>query len=294
MNSAFRWLASTGLLPLVLAGCGGAASDSQIAVRVNKGEVSIHQVQAVIQRQPPALANDPGDRVANRVLELLIDQELAAQASREMGLEKDPRTVQLLEAARREVLARTYQERIAQQVRSPSSDEIDRYYAQHPQLFAQRKLYVLRETAVDPAADRSAVEAIVRSSQSMADVEAGLRQAKVRFSGRLLAHAAEDLPLSLLERVSPVAIGQSVFIPSAGAARIFTVLDAIDAPIDERTASAAIATYLSNERKGAVVAEAMKKLRDEAKIEYVGSFAQGAGAPATRTPAPGAASGIVQ
>ena len=123
---------------VLLAGCGGGErkSDTQIAATVNKGEISVHQVQTVLQRQPRLTAADAGGTATARVLEGLIDQELAAQAARNASLEKDPRVVQSLEAARRELLALAWQESIAAKASNPSSDEIDRYYEAHPELFA--------------------------------------------------------------------------------------------------------------------------------------------------------------
>lgn len=259
---------------LLTAACGGSGGDTQIAVKVNKGEISVHQVQAMLQRQPRQLANDPAEQATGRVVELLIDQELAAQAGADAGLDKDPRNVQLLEAARRELIARSYQEQVADRVSRPSSDEIDRYYAGHPELFAQRRLYVLRETAIEPTADAAAVQAVLARAGSLEDFERGLRHARVRFEGRLLAQAAEDLPMTVLGKVAALEAGQSVLVEVPGASRVFTVVQAIAAPVDRHTASAAIATYITNERKAAAVAEAMKKLRADARIEYRGNFAK--------------------
>lgn len=276
-------LAGVGLL---LAACGGSRSggDTQIAVKVNKGEISVHQVQTVLQRQPRQIANDPSERATGRVLELLIEQELAAQAGRDAGLDKDPRVVQALEAARRELVARAYHERVGEKVSGPSSDEIDRYYGEHPELFAQRRLYVLRETAVDAKADAAALQAMVARARSLEEIEKGLKDSGVRFGGRMLANAAEDLPMSLLKAVAPLEAGQSVVVSTTGTARIFTVLQAIKAPVDRHTASNPIAAYITNERKSAAVAEAMKSLRSEAHIEYVGNFAKAAAAAASALP----------
>ncbi len=273
---------------LLVGACGGSGGDTQIAVKVNKGEISVHQVQAVLQRQPRQVANDPAERATGRVLELLVDQELAAQAGVAAGVDKDPRVVQLLEAARRELIARSYQERVADKVSSPSSDEIDRYYTAHPELFAQRRLYVLRETAVEPMADAATVQAVAARAGSVEDIERGLRDAHIRFEGRLLSQAAEDLPLAVLRQVAALEPGQSVFMAIPGASRVFTVVQSVKAPIDRHTASKAIAVFMTNERKAAAVAEAMKKLRDEARIEYVGNFAKAAqeAASAARAGAP--------
>src|SRR5262245_44453560 len=114
---------------VTLAACGRntVLEDKQLAARVNQSEISVHQVQAVLRKQPRLL--DPSAEAAPlQVLEILIDQELAAQAATKQGLESEPATLQAFQVARREVLARTYFDRVAEKASMPSSDEIDRYY----------------------------------------------------------------------------------------------------------------------------------------------------------------------
>lgn len=267
-------LSIVGSLLLVACGGGRSGNDAQVAVKVNKGEISVHQVQAVLQRQPRQVANDRTETASARVLEVLIDQELAAQAARNQGMDNDPRVVQATEAARRELLAHAYQERVGEKAASPSSDEIDRYYDAQPALFAQRRLYLLQETTVDPAAPSERVQALVERAQSAEELIAGLRQANIRHASRSLAQAAEDIPLSLLEPVAKLEQGRSTLVNAPGAPRIYTVLYAHKAPVDRRAATNAIGTFLTNERRQQLVAQKMKQLRQDATIEYRGNFAK--------------------
>lgn len=263
-----------GSLLLVACGAGRSGNDAQVAVKVNKGEISVHQVQAVLQRQPRQVANDRTETASARVLEVLIDQELAAQAARDQGMDNDPRVVQATEAARRELLAHAYQERVSEKAAGPSSDEIDRYYDAQPALFAQRKLYLLQETTIDPAARPERVQAFVELAKSPEELIAALREANIRHASRSLAQAAEDIPLNLLEPVAKLEPGRSTLVNAPGAPRIYTVLYAHKAPIDRRTAANAIGTFLTNERRQQLLAQKMKQLRQDATIEYRGNFAK--------------------
>lgn len=272
---------------LVACGKDRGPQDSQVAVRVNGGEISVHQVQAVLQRQP-RLIGSVGEAAAGRVLEVLIDQELAAQAAKEQGLESDPNVIQTLQTVRREALARAFQERTAAKVTSPSSDEVDRYYDSRPALFAQRRLYLLQETAVEASsAQIRLLERVVSASQSADDLAKTLREAGLRHSARALAQAAEDLPLLVLDALSKANAGQSVLLPHPGGARIYTILHAHKAPVDRRAANDPITGYLLADRKRQAVNDAVKALRDAAKLEYVGAFATrpaAASAPAAGAP----------
>lgn len=270
----FARAALGGALLLALAACGGAGKDTQVAVRVNKGEISVHQVQLQMQRIPPSAMQDPAQQATGRALEQLVDQELAAQAAVDAGLDKDPKVIQTIEAARREILARSYQERVAARVVGPGSDEVDRFYEQRSELFAKRRLYVLRETVVDSAADAATVQGVVERARSIEELDKGLREAGLRNNARLLTSAAEDLPSVVLGRIASLEPGQSALVAVPGALRIFTVAQATRAPVDRESAGNLITAYLTNERRAAAVGEAIKKLRSEGRIEYVGNFAQ--------------------
>lgn len=268
---------------LLLAGCGerGSAASTQVAVRINKGEISVHQVEQALQRQPRLMQEQP-EVAARKALDGLVEQELAAQAARAEKLDQDPAVVQALQLAQREVLARAYQDRLASRAAGPTSDDIDRFYESQPALFKQRRLYVLQETAVEAREGQQAEEvaSLARNSASAAELAEQLRARSLRFESRQFVQAAEDLPFGLLGALSQAAPGQSVAIIQPGAVRVFTVLHAQAAPVERRRAAEAIALYLGAERRRAAVAEGMRSLRQGAQIEFQGSFAQAASAAA--------------
>lgn len=279
-------MAALGLLAcLLLAACGkqgptGNAA-TQVAAKVNKDEISIHQVQQALQRQPRLAAAQPLT-AAKRVLDALVEQELAAQAARADGLETDPGVVQALEAAKREVLARAYQERLAARAVAASTDEVDRYYDSRPALFSERRLYTLQEFAMEASSDDLArIQAAVAKARSVEEISESLRKAGLRFRTRQLALAAEDLPTDVLESVAKLGVGQSTLLQQPGSGRVYTVLHAEVAPLERNAAKGAIEAFLIAERKRELVTQEMKALRDRATIVYQGSFAQAASAPAS-------------
>lgn len=262
---------------LLLAACGGGErkTDSQVAATVNKGEISVHQVQAVLQRQPRLQAGDAGGAASARVLDGLIDQELAAQAAHAQSLDRDPRVVQAIEAARRELLAHAYQESIAAKVGNPGSDEVERYYESHPALFAQRRLYILQETVLEGTADQFAgLPDRVAQAQGADELKLLFDRAGVRSEVRVRAQASEDLPQLLLEPLSRLEAGRSAYFAQAQGARVYTVLQAHRAPVELHLATNAITAYIANDRKAQAIAQAMKELRAGGQVVYQGHFAR--------------------
>jgi len=248
------------------------ADESQVAVHVNRGEISVHQIQSILHKRPKLEARS-GKGVAAQILEVLVDQELAAQAAMADGLESDPTVIQALQLARRETLANAYHDRVAAKAVLPSSDEIDRYYDSHPALFAQRKLYTLQEFAVEGDANQvSRLVDLVKVSKTADAVVQALRDFGLRYTTREFAQAAEDVPLGLLDLISKMSAGESVVQPQTGGARVFSILHVRSAPVDRRIAQDPIAKYLMTEQKRKLVGQAMMNLRKDAQVRYVGSF----------------------
>ena len=268
-----------------LSACSRVGGDAtQVAVKVNDSEISLSQLQHALQRQP-AVPAERADAVTRRVLEGLIDQELAAQGARGQGLDKDPRVVQAIEAAKRDILAKAYHDVATEKAALPSSDEVDRYYDSQPALFSQRRFYSLQETQVQGTSEElSAVKARVEAAHDAAGAAEALRDAHLRISTRQLTVSPEDVPLVLLGRLSSLREGQSLMLPQPGGARVVTLVSSTPAPLTREAAKPAITNFLTNERKRQAAQAALKSLRESARIEYKGKFA----AAAASTPDTGA------
>ncbi|MES2089692.1 MAG: EpsD family peptidyl-prolyl cis-trans isomerase [Pseudomonadota bacterium] len=140
------------LLPIVLAavlaaGCNKdekSKTASQAAARVNGEELTVHQINLVLERQQ-GIKPEQAEQASRQILEGLIDQELAVQKAAEQKMDRDPQIVQMLDAARRNILARAYLEKSAQAgVSAPSASDVSKYFSDHPALFAQRRIYMLQ------------------------------------------------------------------------------------------------------------------------------------------------------
>lgn len=258
---------------LALAGCNrgggaGGAGDSQIAAQVNKGEISVHQVQALLRAQP-AVAAQWGEKAADKALDVLIEQELAAQAAAQAGLDKQPQVIQSLALAQREVLARAFQDQLAEKARLPDTAAINTYYDEHPELFVQRKVYQLEETVVRPGS-QDQTETLLRELPTLAGPEAlslhltakGLRKATQRVSV-----AAENVPMDWLPKLAQLPVGRSLAATRGEAVVVWTLIAAEEAPMLLAQAKPAIQAALVRQARQQAINEGMKKLRDQAKIE---------------------------
>ena len=122
---------------------------SQIAAKVNSGEISVHQINYLLTRAG-AGANAPemAPKLRREILDRLVDQELAVEQAVAKKLDRSPDVLMAIENARREILARSYIEQITAPIAKPTIDEAKKYYTDHPQLFAERRVYNIQEIVV--------------------------------------------------------------------------------------------------------------------------------------------------
>jgi EpsD family peptidyl-prolyl cis-trans isomerase len=276
-------LAST----VLLTACGGGDKGAnQTAAKVNKDEVTVHQINFVLQQQR-GLKPEQADAAGRQVLERLIDQQLALQKADDLKLDRDPRVVQQLEVARREILARAYAEKVGEAAPKPTPEEIKKYYEEKPALFRERRVYSIQEIAIEatPAQVPELREKLAASTNINEFVEY-LKARELRFTGNQAVRAAEQLPLNSLDTFARMKDGQALIVPTAAGAQVVVLAGSRSQPLGEEQAQPLIEQYLLNERKRKLVEDDVKALRAAAKLEYVGKFAEpAASAPAAAAPA---------
>lgn len=277
------------VLVLVLAGCGVKKDKpaTQTAARVNKDEITVHEINFVLQQQR-GLAPDQAASASKQVLERLIDQDLALQQAQDQKLDRDPRVLQQLEAARREIIARAYVEKIAAGAPKPSPAEVKAYYDAHPALFQERRIYSLQELAIQAKPDQlDALQAKLNTSKDVPDFINYLKANDFKFSANQVVRPAEQLPLTSLDTFAKMKEGQTIFNRGPNGAQVVILAGVQTQPVDETRATPAIEQFLLNERKRKVVEDDLKALRAAAKIEYLGDYAKG-GSKEITPPAPAA------
>ncbi|MBS0305053.1 MAG: EpsD family peptidyl-prolyl cis-trans isomerase [Proteobacteria bacterium] len=277
---------------LLGAGCGDKKdrAGSRTAATVDKHEITVEQVELVLQQQR-GLRTEQLDAARRQILERLIDQELAVDNASKLGLERDPRVMRQIEAARRDALARAYAERVGDAAPRPTPEEIHAYYEGKPALFAQRRLYTLQEFAIEAAPEQvPMLRDRLSASTNIAEFVEYLRANGVRFAANQVVRAAEQLPLPSLDAIARLADGQAIMTQVPSGLQLLVQAGSSPQPVSEEQARTAIEAFLLNERRRKLVENDLAVLRAAAKIEYMGKFAEappaGTSAPAAEAVAP--------
>lgn len=267
-------------LLISLAGCGNKSEQklvSQVAAKVGSSEISVHQINQVLSRTNTAGTQPETVKVLTRdILEKLIDQQLAVDQAIESKLHRAPEVVAQIEAARLEILARTYLQRFAGELAKPTSQEIKKYYDEHPQLFEQRHIFNIQEIVIPTAAGTPHVRDQLRENasagKSIEESAIWLKGKNIKFAGGSATRAAEQIPLDLLPRLHALKDGQSIFIETPQSLTLLRIASSQLVPVTEAEALPRIEQYLSNQRVNEALAINMKQLRARTSIEYMGDF----------------------
>ena len=267
------------LLALAVAGCGGNASpqapSSQIVARVNGKDISVHQLNNQLSRMP-VVDGANIEEVRKQALEQLVVQELLIQQALALKLDRDPKTMLALEAARRDVLSQAYLERSAATAAAPqqslSAAEVTKFYQDNPALFSQRRIYDYREVAIkQPFEKRDELMQVIAAATTIDEVEQWLATAGIAYQAKDQITPAEQLPMEMLQGFAAMSNDEVALFNASNELRLVYLKDATSQPISEAIAKPLIERYLGANRYQQSAEQEIARLKAQAQIEYLGS-----------------------
>lgn len=250
-------------LCLIVFVVGCERANTQALARVNGVEISARQAPATRQ-----------------ALDKIIDRELLVQQALEARLDKDPAVAETIDNARRQLLAQAYIERMVRTnepaAAKPTREEVRAFYDENPALFAERRIYRVRELVVAaPAEMVDVLRAESARARDLEEVAAWLKSRPVGFSAASRTQPAEELPLAFLPQLARMKAGEIAVFPTPavasrpGGASVIQLIHAEDAPLTLEQANALIEQFLAGRKRLEVAAAEVKRLREGARIEYV-------------------------
>lgn len=266
MNYRISLVASMLALALLPAGCmlgeAAPAADGKLAAKVNGTAISL---QALGPVRPSA---------AQKSLEQAIDRELLAQKALEAGLERDPKVAAQIDNSRRQVLAQAWLDHAAARSGKAPRDEVATFYAQIPALFAQRRIYRFQELLVSASADKlEIIKGELAGAKDLAEVAGWLKWRNLKVAPiASVTQAAEQLPLPYLPQLSRMKEGEIAVFPSPLGTSVIQLVAVQEAPLTQEQAAPLIEQFLAGRKRLELAAAEVRKLREAARIEYVGEF----------------------
>jgi len=263
---------------LFLAGCGNHdKASTQVAAQVGSDEITIGQVNSVFTKMQ-AIPGKNATQVKHEVLDSLIDQQISVQQAIDKKLDRDPAVMMAIDESRRAILSRAYIEKIRATIPAPTTGEVSKYYTDHPEIFAQRRIYNLREldVMVKPGL-ADVLRDQVAKGVAFDAIAADLKNKNIPFNATNSTHAPEDTAFEVLSKISVLKDGQMTFFDRTNGLSILQVVATKPAPVDEKTATPFIQQYLTNTHSKEEIAKQLKSLKGATKIEYFGEFLASSG-----------------
>jgi EpsD family peptidyl-prolyl cis-trans isomerase len=252
-------------LGCVLVGCGQTSSKpSQVAASVNSDEISEHQLQMALSQSRRLETSD--DR-RSATLDRLIDRQLAVQQALKQSMDRRPGIMMQLEEARRDILASAYAYELSSKIAPVMEQDVWTYYELHPELFAQRKIYIVREVVV--GRDSSLLPEMqirLNKKEDLSGVVAWLKSSKTTYNDQVIARSAEQLPLEILPALAKVKAGEVIAFRMSEGLVVYQMLTAQSAPLTIEQANPMVIDHLKRQAEVEAVRASVAKLKQDAKI----------------------------
>lgn len=271
------------LMSVVACGNKEKAAAGQSLARVNGKEITVHQINEELARAnvPP----EQRDAATKQLLEGLIDRQLLEIEATHDKVDRDPAVVQAIERAKSQIVAQAYMQKRLVKVGKPTKEEIAKYYADHPEFFAERKLFELDQLIFSSKDFSSDLKAAVGPNKTIDDVATWMKEHHIQFVKNQATRSTVDLPLPLTKKLKEMKKGQ-LFALQEGDKSIFVVIANVkDSPVSMEIAEPQIGQFLFNQRNKEAADAEMARLRASAKIEYLNKkIADAKDAPSTASP----------
>lgn len=264
---------------VAIAGCDkkqntSSQDNAKVIAQVNGTKLTEDQVQTALQRIPN-LDKNRTKETSLQIARSLVEQELLVQKAEQEKLPDDPKVKDMLEAARKQVLAQAYMEKKLGPPALPTPGEITAYYNQHPELFSQRKLYRLQEVAIKaPASEHEAIRAQLAAAKSLNDFAAWLKTKNYPINATQEIKAAEQLPAPLLAKFQSMPDGQATIIAAPDGLIILVLAGSQLQPVTQEQAKPAIERVVQAQKRQQAAKQELDKLKAAAKIEYMGDYVE--------------------
>ena len=259
---------------VALSGChqgGSSAPTGQVVASVGGQEVTQREVQAELNGY--SSPDENATRKAQQgAVQAILNRKILSKAGRDAGIEKSA-DYQLMRARSDELsLAQAYEQQIASKLPRPTQDEIKQYMAQHPNTFAQRKIYVVDRIEI-PASTPSKVLDAIKPLHTMQGIEQVLLSNGVdyvRAPGSIDARATAPAVIDQIAKMPP---GEPFVVPGGNVFSINQVKEARTVPFSGPAAEDFAQRAIMGERANKEIGEKLASLRKAAgEVKYQSGY----------------------
>ena len=245
---------------------------TQSVAKVNGVEITMHQVNLMIKNAQNVTAENEV-AVRQQLLDELINQQIIVEKATKESLDRSPEVIMAIEAAKKEILATAYLQKLVANSADVSSTEIKKYYTEHPGLFSKRRVYDLQDLGMEDNPELlPIIKAEVANQKSLLEISDFLKVKGIKFSESSYTRPAEQIPLNVLPALQNLNVGDTTVLSDNNTIHVVHIVNAKEEPIDLEKATPFIKSFFVNTMGKEIIDKKLKQFRQEAKLEYVGDI----------------------
>jgi EpsD family peptidyl-prolyl cis-trans isomerase len=164
----------------LVAGCNkkGELPKGQVVATVDGTDVTVHELNSEIQlAQAPA--NVPRKTIEQAALQRIVERKMLSDVAKKQNLDKNPNFILAEQRANEGLLVQALQASIAAKVPQVTAAEAEKYVANNPAQFAERKVYIIDQIQFLRPDNIASIG--LGPAKTMADVVRALTAANVEF-----------------------------------------------------------------------------------------------------------------
>jgi EpsD family peptidyl-prolyl cis-trans isomerase len=253
-------------IALAVSSCNRKAEGQTVAV-VNDQEITAAELNAELANNPNvANAADPKQARA-AVLQRLIDRKLLVQQAQKDGIDKSPEFLNQQRRLNDELMLNMLLTRQLNTSQVPSADEITRYEAGRPEMFANRETWTLSQV-IYPLPKDKGVNTRLAGSKTLAEVEQILTSSGIQFKRDTKKIDTAVFPHTIYAQIAKLKPGEPFIAPGPGQA-VASVITSREANLLTSDQARTVAlNAMKREQAAKLVQDRLKGLRGSAKIHY--------------------------
>jgi EpsD family peptidyl-prolyl cis-trans isomerase len=219
---------------LAVAGCHGKTPTGQVAARVGNDEITVQELQAELAgfNAPDAKTRKAAEQQA---LQAIIQRKLIAKAAAKAGVDKSPAFA--IQKSRMEdmLLVESWQKTLVDAVPEPGPEQVRQYIAGHPELFANRKVYIVDQLRMQGTNDQKLL-ADLKPLKTLEDIAKLLQARGIRFEAARGALDSLELGSNIVLQIDKLPAGDIFVLPINNQMVANKILETRVAPVPDAAA----------------------------------------------------------
>jgi peptidyl-prolyl cis-trans isomerase C len=248
---------------LALSACGNKEKPAgQSMARVNGEEITVHQLNAELERANPIVSKKD-------VLDGLIARQLLIEEAQKAKMDRDPKIMQAIERAKEQILAQAYLQTKTNNVAKPSEAEIQEFYEKNPQLFSQRKQFDTKELVIDTKDLTPELVSKMSNARTLDEVQEWLQGHQIKFVPTQATRSSVELPPEVVTALSKMSAGSLFTVKQGDKSQLIVLVEQKSNPLTLDMARPKIQEFLMLQKSKQAGEAEIAHLRAAARVEYL-------------------------